>query len=191
MPRRPAMAIRWMTALVDPPMAMSTVMAFSSAARVMMRDGRRSSRTISTMRRPLISAMARRRESGAGTLAQPGRVMPSASAWLVMVEAVPITVQWPALRAMHPSISHHSSSVRRPVRKRSKSLRPSVPEPRRWSRHWPASIGPPGTMMAGMSALAAPMSCAGVVLSQPHSSTTPSSGLARMDSSTSMAIRLR
>ena len=46
-------------------------------------------------------------------------------------------------------------------------------------------------MMAGMSALAAPMSCAGVVLSQPHSSTTPSSGLARMDSSTSMAIRLR
>ena len=46
-------------------------------------------------------------------------------------------------------------------------------------------------MMAGMSALAAPISCAGVVLSQPHSSTTPSRGLARMDSSTSMAIRLR
>ena len=35
------------------------------------------------------------------------------------------------------------------------------------------------------------MSCAGVVLSQPHSSTTASSGLARMDSSTSIAIRLR
>ena len=45
--------------------------------------------------------------------------------------------------------------------------------------------------MAGMSALAAPISCAGVVLSQPHSSTTPSSGLARIDSSTSIAIRLR
>ena len=42
-----------------------------------------------------------------------------------------------------------------------------------------------------MSALAAPMSCAGVVLSHPHSSTTPSSGLARIDSSTSIAIRLR
>ena len=53
------------------------------------------------MRRPLISAMARRRESGAGMLAQPGSVMPSASARLVMVEAVPITVQCPALRAMH------------------------------------------------------------------------------------------
>src|SRR5580700_10194825 len=72
---------------VEPPMAMSTVMAFSNAARVMMRDGRKSSRTISTMRRPLISAMARRRESGAGTLAQPGSVMPRASARLVMVEA--------------------------------------------------------------------------------------------------------
>ena len=58
-----------------------------------------------------------------------------ASARLVMVEAVPITVQCPALRAMPPSISDHSSSLRRPVRKRSKSLRPSVPEPRRRSRH--------------------------------------------------------
>ena len=141
--------------------------------------------------RPLSSAIASRRESGAGILAQPGSVMPSASARLVMVEAVPITVQCPAVRAMHPSTSHHSSSVMRPVRNWSNSLRPSVPEPSLCPRHSPASIGPPGTMMAGMSALAAPINCAGVVLSQPHSSTTASSGLARMDSSTSMAIRLR
>ena len=79
------------------------------------------------MRRPLSSAIARRRESGAGMLAQPGSVMPSASARLVMVDAVPITVQWPALRAMQPSISHHSSSLSSPVRNRSNSLRPSVP----------------------------------------------------------------
>ena len=46
-------------------------------------------------------------------------------------------------------------------------------------------------MMAGTLALAAPISMAGVVLSQPASSTTPSSGLAVMDSSTSMLIRLR
>src|SRR5262249_30046308 len=45
--------------------------------------------------------------------------------------------------------------------------------------------------MAGMSALAAPMSSAGVVLSQPPSNTTPSSGLAVIDSSTSMLMRLR
>src|SRR5262245_10740541 len=42
-----------------------------------------------------------------------------------------------------------------------------------------------------MSALAAPRIAAGFVLSQPVSSTTPSSGYARMDSSTSIAIRLR
>jgi len=45
--------------------------------------------------------------------------------------------------------------------------------------------------MAGMSTLAAPISRAGVVLSQPTSSTTPSIGLARSASSTSMAARLR
>ena len=44
-------------------------------------------------------------------------------------------------------------------------------------------------MIAGTSADAAPISSAGVVLSQPPSRTTPSSGLARMDSSASMLIR--
>ncbi len=45
--------------------------------------------------------------------------------------------------------------------------------------------------MAGMSQLAAPISSAGVVLSQPVSSTTASTGLPRMASSTSMLARLR
>ena len=45
--------------------------------------------------------------------------------------------------------------------------------------------------MVGRSQLAAPISSAGVVLSQPTSSTTPSIGLARIDSSTSMLARLR
>ena len=39
--------------------------------------------------------------------------------------------------------------------------------------------------------MAAPISSAGVVLSQPVSSTTPSIGLPRIDSSTSMLARLR
>ena len=42
-----------------------------------------------------------------------------------------------------------------------------------------------------MSQLAAPITSAGVVLSQPHMSTTPSIGLPRMLSSTSMLTRLR
>src|SRR5437868_6786531 len=45
--------------------------------------------------------------------------------------------------------------------------------------------------MVGRLHDAAPISSAGVVLSQPTSSTTPSIGLPRMDSSTSMLARLR
>ena len=47
------MALRWIGALVDPPMAEFTTMAFSKASRVMMSEGRRSCRTISTIRSPV------------------------------------------------------------------------------------------------------------------------------------------
>ena len=58
-------------------------------------------------------------------------------------------------------------------------------------RYLPFSMGPPVTTSVGMSTDDAPMMVAGVVLSQPHNRTTPSNGLARMDSSTSMLVRLR
>ena len=45
--------------------------------------------------------------------------------------------------------------------------------------------------MAGTSALAAPINCAGVVLSQEQSSTTPSNGWQRIITSVSIAIRFR
>src|SRR5207244_12820572 len=66
-----------------------------------------------------------------------------------------------------------------------------VPEPMSLPWYLPESIGPPETRIVGRSTLHAPMSVAGVVLSQPARSTTPSSGLARIDSSTSMLARLR
>ena len=53
------------------------------------------------------------------------------------------------------------------------------------------SIGPPGTTTAGRSTEAAAISSAGMVLSQPPSSTTPSTGLARIISSAAIAARLR
>ena len=56
---------------------------------------------------------------------------------------------------------------------------------------WPTSIGPTGSTIAGRSALAAAISCAGRVLSQPPISTTESIGWARTISSVSIAIRLR
>ena len=48
-----AMALMWIGALVEPPMALLTTMTFSSASRVMMSDGFRSSHTISTIRLPV------------------------------------------------------------------------------------------------------------------------------------------
>jgi hypothetical protein len=48
-----AIAPMWIGALVDPPIAELTTMAFSNASRVRMSDGLRSSATISTIRRPV------------------------------------------------------------------------------------------------------------------------------------------
>src|SRR5262245_22814201 len=53
------------------------------------------------------------------------------------------------------------------------------------------SIGPPVRTRAGLSAEAAAISWAGMVLSQLPRRTTPSSGWARIISSVSIAIRLR
>jgi hypothetical protein len=50
-------------------------------------------------------------------------------------------------------------------------------------------IGPASSCTAGTSAEAAPISCAGTVLSQPPTSTTASIGCARIISSTSIDIR--
>ncbi len=47
------MALMWIGALVDPPIAALATMAFSKASRVRMSDGFRSSQTISTIRCPV------------------------------------------------------------------------------------------------------------------------------------------
>ena len=90
---RPAIASRCTTALVEPPIAPLTMIAFSNASRVRIFDIRRSSRTISTMRRPAIRASSRRRESTAGIAAFVGNPMPSASTIDAIVDAVPIVMQ--------------------------------------------------------------------------------------------------
>src|SRR3954471_19374509 len=66
MPARPAMATRWIMALVEPASALCTTRAFSTARRSMMSEGLRSSQIISTMRRPQAEAMR-------GCAASPGR----------------------------------------------------------------------------------------------------------------------
>ncbi len=104
---------------------------------------------------------------------------------------MPISGQWPAEGPEAASSSSYSSRVIRPARRSSVYSQRSVPTPISLPRKTPGVAGPPVSMIAGTSALAAPSSCAGTVLSQPAISTTASSGWARIDSSTSIAIRLR
>jgi hypothetical protein len=79
--------------LVEPPIAELTRIALRKAARVMMSEGLRSSRTISTMRRPVRHAISARSRWGAGIAAPPGNCMPSASASAFIVVAVPMVLQ--------------------------------------------------------------------------------------------------
>jgi len=72
----------------------------------------------------------------------PGRVMPRASAAEVMVEAVPIVMQWPGDRAMPHSSSASSQSPISPARASSQNFHTSVPLPTGWPRKLPRSIGP-------------------------------------------------
>src|SRR3954451_19489770 len=190
-PARPAIAIKWMIAFVDPPTAIAAVTAFSNAAVVMMSRGRRSSHTMSTIRRPAAAAMRGCAESAAGMDEAPGSVIPIASTAAAIVDAGPIVMQVPNERAMPSSISRHEQSSRSPARRSAQYFHTSVPEPRTWPRQLPRSIGPAGTKIAGRFALAAPIISAGTVLSQPPSSTTPSAGYARNASSASIASRLR
>ncbi len=82
-------------ALVEQPVAMATVTAFSTAARVMILSGVRSSHTISTARRPQWVDMRWWLASAAGMDEAPGSDRPIASAIAVMVLAVPMVMQWP------------------------------------------------------------------------------------------------
>src|SRR4029079_17945557 len=120
-----------------------------------------------------------------------GNVRPSDSAIDAMVEAVPMTLHVPVDRDMHDSACMNSLTLILPARTSSLKRQTSVPEPMSAPRNLPLSIGPPEITSAGRSQLAAPMMSDGVVLSQPQSRTTPSIGLPRIDSSTSIAARLR
>jgi hypothetical protein len=190
-PARRASAIRCTSAFVDPPSASTAVIALSKLAAPRRLRGFRSSHTMSTMRRPVALAMRAWRESAAGIDDAPASVKPSASTADVIVDAVPIVMQCPAERAMPSSICCHSSSPRLPARRSAQNFQTSLPEPRNSPRQSPRSIGPAGMKIAGRFMLIAPISSAGVVLSQPPISTQPSAGYERNSSSVSIASRFR
>ena len=172
-------------------MASSIRKAFPNAAGVITLSGVNPSSAIATARAPVASACRSLSAWTAGMAAPPGSIMPRASAVRAMVEAVPITMQVPAVGIRRPpTVSMVSASIP-PARWRAHSLRQSVQAPRRSPLKCPVIIGPVTSRTAGLPALAAPMSRAGTVLSQPPISTTASMGWARMSSSVSIAIRLR
>ena len=84
-----------MMALVEPPIAISSIIAFSTASCVSTRRAVSPAFTISTTRRPLWRAARRRRAMTAGIVAVPGSIRPSASAIQPIVLAVPSIAQEP------------------------------------------------------------------------------------------------
>ena len=102
-----------------------------------------------------------------------------------------MVLQWPRLRIIADSARRRSARAIRPARTSSLISQTPVPQPRSLPSKRPLSMGPPVTMSVGRSTDAAPISSDGTVLSHPPSSTTPSTGLARMSSSTTMAARSR
>ena len=74
------------------------------------------------------------------------------------------------------SISPQSSEVIVPARNSAQYFQTSLPEPNALPRHEPRSIGPAGMKIAGRFIEIAPISSAGVVLSQPPIRTAPSAG---------------
>ena len=171
-------------------MAALVMMAFSKACRVNTSDILKFSFTISTMRMPDICASTFLLESAAGIAALPGRDKPRDSTIQAMVDAVPMTAQCPRLRHIQASLTVSSSCDISPARTASLNRQISLVPMSRPS-YLPVSIGPPETTRVGMFTLDAPITNDGVVLSQPHSNTTPSIGFARIDSSTSMLARFR
>jgi len=93
---------------------------------------------------------------------------------LFIDSAVPMVLQWPTLGALAATISRNCLRSMRPAASSWRAYHTTVPEPARPPAKWPSSIGPPDSTMAGMFTVQAPMIMAGVVLSQPVVSTTPS-----------------
>src|SRR5438876_552713 len=179
-----------MAALVEPPQASTKVTALSKDDGVRRFFGVASSHTISTARLPVAVAIFAWWESAAGIDAEPGSARPSASAAEVMVDAVPIVMQWPGERAIPSSTSCQSAFVMLPARSSAQYFQVSLPLPRNWPRKSPRSIGPAGRKIAGRFIEKAPMRSAGGARSRAGSRRRTSGGCAAPRASCGAASRV-
>ena len=117
-----AMASRCSTALVEPPSAITTAIAFSNASFVMIWRGRIPSSMRFRTARPLSYAKSSRRRSTAAGAALPGSDMPIASPTDAIVLAVNMPAHDPSVGHARISISPSSFSRQRPGRARADGL---------------------------------------------------------------------
>ncbi len=169
--------MRCSAVLVDPPMAISTLIAFSKARRVAILRGVIPSPASSTILSPASLASLNLSAATAGTVPFPGRARPRASARQFMLLAVNSPEQDPIPGHITSSSSFKSSSVILPAAT-SPTASNILSRPTALPLKHPASIGPPLITTAGMSSLIAAMSIPGTILSQFGMSTIPSKGWA-------------
>src|SRR5699024_9656112 len=105
-----------------------------------------------------------------------GSIIPIASAHEAIVLAEPITMQCPAVGASFPFISFNSFLLMLFALYSCQKKRQSEQAPNVLPLCSPLAISPPVIIIAGLSALIAPIKSAGVILSQPPIKTTPSIG---------------
>ena len=183
-----AMAMRWSTALVEPPRAMTTAMAFSKAALVMIWRGRMPSRSRFITACPLAKATSARRRSIAAADAEPGNDIPMASPTEAMVLAVNMPAQLPMVGQAARSMASSSASSIPPTAwapTASNTLTTSSLEPSVCS---PGMIDPPYTNTDGRLIRAEAMSIPGSDLSQPAKLTKASRRSACITASTESAM---
>ena len=193
-----AAASRCSTVLVDPPMAMSSIIAFSNAAIVATPRGSADASSfwyqrlvISTMVRPACRNSSRRSACVASTVPLPGSARPNASARQFMEFAVNMPEHDPQVgQALRSTLSTSASLMLLSAARIIASIR-STERFSPFSSTLPASIGPPETKIVGMLRRIAAISMPGVILSQLEMQTSASAQCALTMYSTASAISSR
>ena len=169
---------------------MTTAMALSNASRVITWRAVMPWRSISTTAWPERWANPSRRRSTAGGAADPGSDMPRASPTAAIVLAVYMPPQAPSPGQIARSMRSTSSRVILPARQAPTASKASMIVTS-WPSTWPGMIDPAYRKTLARSRRAAAISMPGSDLSQPASSTDPSSRSAIITVSTESAITSR
>ena len=150
------------------------MIAFSKLSFVTISEGLIPFSANSTALFPDSNAYFFRSSESAGRSAEPGKVSPSASAIICIVEAVPINEQAPQLGQ---AFCFAQSYLSRLISPRS-YLALYIPSCSNVNRFGPAFIVPPQTTMEGIFTLAMPIIFPGSPLSHDAINTAPSNGVA-------------